>query len=204
MKYDKNSLKQDHKMSVTGGRPSTIFLCCRFRKLKSRLLGWHRSDDLNSAQIARFMGPTWGPPGAPWWPHKPCYQGVTFHGGCPTKYFDSFTSQYKRMCAHYQFYSSKEIVDNGSKFQGLYSPRVWPPYHEIMGNHEDPRYGFHDDVIKWKSFSRYWPFVQGIHRSPVNSPHKGQWRGTVMFSLIWVWINGGVNTREAGDFTVML
>ena len=35
--------------------------------------------------------------------------------------------------------------------------------------------------------------------SPVNSPHKGQWRGTLMFSLICVWINGWVNTREAGD-----
>ena len=42
----------------------------------------------------------------------------------------------------------------------------------------------HDDVIKWKHFPRYWPFVWGIHRSPVNSPHKGQWRGALMFSLI--------------------
>ena len=25
----------------------------------------------------------------------------------------------------------------------------------------------HDDVIKWKHLARYWPFVQGIHRSPV-------------------------------------
>ena len=33
-----------------------------------------------------------------------------------------------------------------------------------------------DDVIKWRHFLRYWPFVRGIHRSPVNSPHKGQWR----------------------------
>ena len=32
----------------------------------------------------------------------------------------------------------------------------------------------HDDVIKWKHFPRYWPFVRGIHRPPVNSPHKGQ------------------------------
>ena len=29
----------------------------------------------------------------------------------------------------------------------------------------------HDDVIKWKHFPRYWPFVRGIPRSPVNSPH---------------------------------
>ena len=57
----------------------------------------------------------------------------------------------------------------------------------------------HDDVIKWKHFPRYWPFVRGIHRSPVNSPHKGQWRGALMCSLIYVWINGWVNNREAGD-----
>ena len=48
-------------------------------------------------------------------------------------------------------------------------------------------------------FPRNWPFVRGIHRSPVNSPHKGQWRGALMFSLIWVWINDWVNNREAGD-----
>ena len=58
---------------------------------------------------------------------------------------------------------------------------------------------YHDDVIKWKHFPRYWPFVRGIHRGPVNSPHKGQWRGTLMFSLICVWINGLVNNCKAGD-----
>ena len=57
----------------------------------------------------------------------------------------------------------------------------------------------HDDVIKWKHFPRYWPFVREIHRSPVNSPHKGQWRGALMFSLIYAWINDWVNNREAGD-----
>ena len=54
---------------------------------------------------------------------------------------------------------------------------------------------FHDDVIKWKHFPRYRPFVRGIHRSPVNSPHKGQWRGALMFSLICGWINRWVNSR---------
>ena len=58
---------------------------------------------------------------------------------------------------------------------------------------------FHDDVIKWKHFPPKWPFVRGIHRSPVNSPHKGQWRGAFMFSLICAWINDWVNNREAGD-----
>ena len=33
----------------------------------------------------------------------------------------------------------------------------------------------------------------------LRSPHKGQWRGALMFSLICVWINGWVNNREAGD-----
>ena len=57
----------------------------------------------------------------------------------------------------------------------------------------------HDDVIKWKHFPRYWPFVRGIHRLPVNSPHKGQWRGALMFSLIYAWIKCWINNREAGD-----
>ena len=56
----------------------------------------------------------------------------------------------------------------------------------------------HDDVIKWEHFPRYWPFARGIHRWPVNSPSKGQWRGALMFSLIGAWINGWVNNREAG------
>ena len=58
----------------------------------------------------------------------------------------------------------------------------------------------HDDVIKWKHFPRYWPFVLGIHRSPVNSPHKGQWRGALMFSLICARINRWVYNGEAGDW----
>ena len=37
--------------------------------------------------------------------------------------------------------------------------------------------------------------------SPVTGefPHKGQWRGALMSSLICAWINGWVNNREAGD-----
>ena len=58
----------------------------------------------------------------------------------------------------------------------------------------------HDDVIKWKHFTRYWTFVRGIHRSPANSPHKGQWHGALMFSLICVWIKGWENNREDGDW----
>ena len=56
-----------------------------------------------------------------------------------------------------------------------------------------------DDVNKWKHCPRYWPFVRGIHRSSVNSHHKGQWRGALMFSLICSWTKDWANNREAGD-----
>ena len=39
----------------------------------------------------------------------------------------------------------------------------------------------------------------GIHRSPVNSPHKGQWGGALIFSLTCAWTNGSVNNRDVGD-----
>ena len=48
-------------------------------------------------------------------------------------------------------------------------------------------------------FSALLALCAGNSPVPVNSPHKGQWRGALMFSLICVWINGWVNNREAGD-----
>ena len=54
----------------------------------------------------------------------------------------------------------------------------------------------HDDVVKWKHFPGYCPFGRGIHRSLVNSPHKGQW--TFMFSLICAWTEGWANNWIAG------
>ena len=42
------------------------------------------------------------------------------------------------------------------------------------------RAAFYLSVSWWRhqmeTFPRYWPFVRGIHRSPVNYPHKGHWR----------------------------
>ena len=57
----------------------------------------------------------------------------------------------------------------------------------------------HYDIIKWNHIPRYWPFVKRIHRSSVESPHKGQWRGALMFSLICAWTKGSTNNRIAGD-----
>ena len=57
-------------------------------------------------------------------------------------------------------------------------PSMWP---ELKLINAFPCASQLDDVIKWKHFPRYWPFVRGIRRSPVNSPLKGQWRGAVIF-----------------------
>ena len=70
---------------------------------------------------------------------------------------------------------------------------------------------FYDQTIYWWK-DRFIPLLhnmitssnRNIFRvtgslSPVNSPHKGQWRGDLMFSLICGWINGWVNNRETGD-----
>ena len=67
--------------------------------------------------------------------------------------------------------------------------------------HNKPYMIKHDDVIKWNHFPRYWPFVRGIHWSPVNYPQKGQCRGALMFPLICAWINGWTNNREAGELS---
>ena len=67
---------------------------------------------------------------------------------------------------------------------------------------------YHDDVIKWKQFPRYCPFVQGIHRSPVDSPHKGivTWTFDVLLSVrtnCWTktWLAGNL-TRRGGHLTL--
>ena len=52
-------------------------------------------------------------------------------------------------------------------FNGLYSWRRSHHRHAIP-----PSYESHDDVIKWKHFPRHWPFVSGIHWSPVDSPSQ--------------------------------
>ena len=69
----------------------------------------------------------------------------------------------------------------------------WPLLVTVKLDQIDTGY---DDVIRWKHFPRYRPFVRGIHWSSVNSPHKGQ---ALMFSLICAWTNGWVKNRAAGD-----
>ena len=85
----------------------------------------------------------------------------------------------------------------------------WPAWHS-------PFTGLHDSVHLLACMARsiYWPawwrhrmetfsaqlaLCAGNSPAPVNSPHKGPWRGALMLSLICVCINGWVNNREAGD-----
>ena len=90
----------------------------------------------------------------------------------------------------------------------------WPPITHtglilsLRPANERRRYNDHailgaDGNARWRhqmeTFSALLAFVRGIHRSLVNSPHKGQWCGALMFSLFCAWTNGCANNRDAGD-----
>ena len=79
--------------------------------------------------------------------------------------------------------------------------KTWWYNHNTKTKHVRIFQEIHDDVAKWKHFPRYWPFVRGFPRSPMNSPHNSQWRGALIFSLICARINGWVNNGEASDLT---
>ena len=100
------------------------------------------------------------------------------------------------------FVSKLAHIDNTDKWK--HSSHIRNAYLIILW-YKGTDYLTHKHIYAWwrhqmeTSFPRNWPFVLGIHRSPVNSPHKGQWRGALMFSLICVSRNDWVNNREAGD-----
>ena len=53
-------------------------------------------------------------------------------------------------------------------YQGGY-PNIWRQEQNVAGS----IFKYHNDFIKWKHFPHYWPLVRGIHRTLVNSLHKG-------------------------------
>ena len=134
--------------------------------------------------------------------------GVTWPGNYRLKTIAPF--QYKDRFSMYRYsshYNDKTVVRlfdlyNGNSFTGKTTFLNWIGTHNFsFGNNQTNvlTVCWHDDVIKWKHIPRYWPFVRWIHRSPVNSPYKGQWHRALMFPLICAWINGWANNREAGD-----
>ena len=61
-----------------------------------------------------------------------------------------------------------------------------------------------DSFYSWwrhqmETFSALLAICAGNSPVPGEFPHKGQWRGALMFFLICVWKNGWVNNRKAGD-----
>ena len=57
----------------------------------------------------------------------------------------------------------------------------------------------HDDVIKWKHFPRYWPFVREVTGHRWIPRTKASDAELWCFLKIYALINGWVNNREAGD-----
>ena len=60
---------------------------------------------------------------------------------------------------------------------------------------------WHHDNSLVTALQMYIGWFAPVHLDtlPVNSPHKGQWRGAFMFSLICAWISGWTNSSDAGD-----
>ena len=60
------------------------------------------------------------------------------------------------------------------------------------------------NVIAWwrnqmETFSALLALCEGFHRSPLDSPDKGQWRRVLMYSLNCAWTNGSAYYRDAYD-----
>ena len=82
---------------------------------------------------------------------------------------------------HWQLYSSTDTKENikvplcrsavrGNHRRPVHSNHKWPvmrPYSMSWRLHVA---AFHDDVIKWQHFPRYWPFVRGIGEFPAQRP----------------------------------
>ena len=119
-----------------------------------------------------------------------------------------YGAQIKRYCVLCSKHIAIQVVLSklpaGSRQAAWWRPYLWDWSIEFMMTISIAIYTHvtgvhHDDVITWKHFPRYWPFVMGNHRSSVDSPHKCQWRGALKFSLICTWTNGWANNRAVGD-----
>ena len=101
--------------------------------------------------------------------------------------------------------SIRTLLTNGSEIVSKIQTSSFKKMHLqiLIGNWQSRlrcvKYQSKSCVLTWLRHPRYWPFVRGIHRSPVNSPHIDQWRRALTFSLICAWINGWVKDREADD-----
>ena len=83
------------------------------------------------------------------------------------------------------------LIQTKSPPRNFYDMPIYLFHHLYMHN------SYHDDVIKWKHFPRYWPY--GGEFTGVRPTQRPMTRSFEMFSLICSWINRWVNNGEAGD-----
>ena len=57
----------------------------------------------------------------------------------------------------------------------------------------------HDDAMQWKRFAHHWSFLMGISRHRWISFRKGQWWGTLIFSLMLNWTNCWITVSIVDD-----
>ena len=60
-------------------------------------------------------------------------------------------------------------------------------------------HSLHNDVIKWKHFPHYWPFIEECTSHWWIPLTKVSDESFLIFSLMCTWINNWVNSSEAGD-----
>ena len=110
---------------------------------------------------------------------------------------------WSEMWTHHMKPLSKPLWMQGRALSGY-----WRPWRRHQGVFRGTRYPDPWEPKQWKwqePAGRSRASANGGHRScsskrsPVNSPHKDQWRGALKFSLICARINGWVNNGEAGD-----
>ena len=83
---------------------------------------------------------------------------------------------------------------------GMHAPSLW---WKLLSIHHMHLSKLLQSYAWWRqqmeTFPRYCPFVRVIHRSPVNFPHKYQWREALTIVFICTWSIDLVNNRDAGD-----
>ena len=125
---------------------------------------FHRHPD--SKDHGANMGPTWVL-SAPGGPHVPCYQGRL-----------QCSAWYSYFCKAFipDIFSLTQVSEKRGAFcEVKWGPTVCATFHIF--------FIAHDDVIKWRHFPCYWPFVRGIHRSPVPSQRPVKRCFDVFFDL---------------------
>ena len=88
-------------------------------------------------------------------------------------------------------------------FAQILPRKIWYGSHSLSMESISSQLKCHNDVIKWTDFTRWWSFVKGIHRSPVDPPHieasdAGLW--CFLWSAPELTVELWANNRNARDF----